>query len=71
VREYVDNFTLAFVAPLGANNHCCPATLHWKCTLLARNCFRRLKNNPGNMGREKFLLLIDFNREAAASAGSL
>jgi hypothetical protein len=39
MREYVDNFAFAFVAPLGAYDHCCPAALHWKCTLLARNDF--------------------------------
>jgi hypothetical protein len=39
VRENVDNFAFAFIAPLGAYNHCCLAALHWKYTLLTRAVF--------------------------------
>ena len=43
VRQYVDNFAFAFVAPLGAYDYCCPTALHEKCTLLARSGFSQFK----------------------------
>jgi hypothetical protein len=49
VRQNVDNFAFAFVAPLGAHDHCCVTALHWKCTLLARSGFSQFKKSLQQM----------------------